>query len=495
MSHVIGIDVGSQSLKGVLVEPGGRVAAEATAAYAPVFPRPGYAEQDPHDWVAALRSVLGMLLSTSSLRADAIGAIGIAAQVDGIVPVGSDMEPLRPAIIWMDRRATRECEQIAERVPPETVFGTSGLNLDAAHVAPKAIWLRTHERDVFRAASWLPSPASYLIELLSGERVIDRTNASSTMLYDVSAHKWSDTLLGAAGLDHRAFGRLVRSTDPVGSVGAAGASLFGLATGTVVVGGSGDDHAACLGAGLVRPGMMCDVLGTAEPISATSVRPVFDAEALVEVHEHPDSVLWLLQNPGFVSGGSISWYSDLTRCETVREFLRLAEGAAPGAGGAIFLPCLGGATAPRFDDRARGAFLGLTLSHTRGDLARALLEGCGFAFRDVTDRLVELGVSDGSPTRVVGGGSQSGLWCQIKADITGRPLTLVKSDHATAVGAAMLAAVAHGDWRSLEDASDQLVSVAHTYLPDATHRAVYEDAYARYLASFDSLQPIRWPQQ
>jgi xylulokinase len=477
---VIGCDVGTQSVKALLADPGGTVLGTATASYDVAYPRPGFAEQNADDWIDALEQVVPAVIRDAGVAADDVGAIGVAAQLDGLVPVDDRGRPLGPAILWNDRRAVAQCERLRERSAPERVFELTGLNLDAAHVAPKAMWLRDCEPDSFRDASWLPSPGSYVVERLTGERVLDRTNASSTMLYDVVADRWSEELLDASGLEPDLFGDVVASTEIVAVLNRDAAERLGLARGTRVVAGCGDDHGGCLGAGLVGPEVVGDVVGTAEPIGATATTAVRDPERLVETHFHASDGMWLVQNPGFVSGGTVRWCSELLGVESPEAFFALAATAPPGADGVTFVPHLGGATTPVWNDAARAGFSGLALNHGPAHVARAVLEGCCFGFRDVVDQLKRLGMRT-DEVRVVGGGARSDFGLQLKADISGRELRRVAGDHATAVGAAMLAGVGVGTFASLTDAAELMVGLGEPIRPRAELQPQYEDAYRRYL--------------
>jgi xylulokinase len=476
---VIGCDVGSQSLKALLAGSDGTVLASADAPYDVAYPQPAFAEQDAADWLDALELVVRGVVREAGVDPVDVEGLGIAAQLDGLVPVDRRGRPLRPAILWMDRRATAQCERLRGRSAPERVFEITGLNLDAAHVAPKAMWLRDCEPETFDEASWLPSPASFVVEWLTGERILDRTNASSTMLYDVVADGWSDELLDLSELEPDLFGRVVSSSQIVGELTGEAADRLGLARGTSVVAGCGDDHGGCLGAGVVGPDVVGDVVGTAEPIGATARSAIRDPERLVETHFHAADGMWLLQNPGFVSGGTVRWCSDLLGIEGPAEFFELAATAPPGADGVTFLPCLGGATTPVWNDAARGAFAGLALHHGPAHVARAVVEGCVFGFRDIVDQLGRVGIST-EDVRVVGGGARSEFWCQLKADATGRPLRRVRGDHATAAGAAMLAGVGVGTYASLVDAADLMVELDEPIEPRAELRPVYDEAYRRY---------------
>jgi xylulokinase len=485
---VIGCDLGSQSLKGVATGPDGAVLATADATYDLRYPKPGFVEQDPGDWMTALEAVVRALLRDADLDPAQVGTLAIAAQLDGLVPTDRRGCAVSPAILWMDRRALAQCRELGDRTEPARVFDITGLNLDAAHVAPKAMWLRDHEPDAFQRASWLPSPGSHIIERLTGERVLDPTNASSTMLYDLAAHDWSGELLAASGLEPRMFGRVVPSSEVVGELLPAAAERLGLSTDTRVAAGCGDDHAGCLGAGLVGDEVVGDVVGTAEPIGATTRSAIRDPERLVETHFHAPDGLWLVQNPGFVSGGSIRWCCELLGIARADEFFELAASAPPGADGVLFLPCLGGATTPAWNDAARGAFSGLSLSHGPAHIARAVVEGCVFAFRDVVDQIGSLGIAT-DEVRVVGGGARSAFWCQLKADVSGRTLRCVRGDHATAQGAAMLAGVANGNFASLSDAAEVVVQVDQAIRPRPELRALYDDAYQRYRDLYFTMEP------
>jgi xylulokinase len=255
--------------------------------------------------------------------------------------------------------------------------------------------------------------------------------------------------------------------------------------------GTGDEHGASLGAGGIHPGIVIDITGTAEPVCVAATTPIIDETGLVETHAHADPRVWLVENPGFVSGGSVAWFT--ATLGGGQSAAQLDEEAAtatrPGADGLTFLPTLSGATAPRWNDRARGACSGLSLNHERAHLYRALLEGCTFALRDIVDRLDAMGLA-GDEIRVVGGGARSPLWLQMKADVTGRAVRVMATDESTALGAAMLAGIGAGTFADLDDAVERLAVVEPTgYEPDASALPAYDEAYGRYRALFDALEP------
>ena len=489
--YAIGCDVGSQSLKGMLLDPSGRVVAHAAAPYDVRYPHPGWADQDSLEWRRALASVVGALCKRAGVAAADIGVLGLASQVDGLVAVDADGEPLAPAIIWLDRRAADQARTLGDAVHPTEIRRLTGLNLDASHVAPKMLWLRDTQPTTFERAAGLLLPGSALVAWLTGERVVDHANASSTLLYDITTRDWSGPMLEATGLDATRLGTIAPAADVVGALRDGPAAALGLTAATRVVVGTGDEHGASLGAGGIRPGIVIDITGTAEPVCVAATTPITDETGLVETHAHADPRVWLVENPGFVSGGSVAWFTDAMGNGHAPAQLdaEAAAGTRPGADGVTFLPTLSGATAPRWNDLARGAYGGLSLNHGRAHLYRALLEGCTFALRDIVDRLDELGLA-GDEIRVVGGGARSPLWLQMKADVTGRTVRVMVSDESTALGAAMLAAIRAGTFAGMDEAVESLALMEPgTYEPDPDTAQAYDDAYGRYRALFDAVEP------
>ena len=477
----------------MLLGPAGDVRAQASASYRVDYPHDVWAEQDPALWQAAIAQVVARLRADAGVEATDIGAIGFACQVDGVVAVDDGARPLRPAILWMDRRAALEAELVRTRIDPDEVRAISGLNLDAYHCGPKIAWIRANEPEVAARASAYLVPGSFLVEWLTGERLVDHANASSTMLYDVSTRTWSARLFAAFELDasraNELLGRVADATEVAGTLTAAAAEQLGLSTACRVVVGSGDEHGAALGAGVVRPGTICDITGTAEPVGVAALSPLIDPSGLLETHAHADPRAWFIENPGFVSGGSVRWFLDIVGGDEAR---MSAEAAAigPGSAGVSFLPALAGSTTPRWDAHARGAFTGLSLGHGRAHLARAVLEGCTFGLRDLVDRLTELGLG-GDEIRVVGGGARSATWLQMKADVTGRVVRVLAAPEATAMGAGYLAGTAVGIFADLDEAIERCtIFDPTTYEPEPSVRAAYDDAYGRYRSVFDALSPL-----
>jgi xylulokinase len=479
--------VGTQSAKAVLVDEEGTTRARASRSYATRYPAPGWAEQDPRDWLTGLGGAIGEAIQTSGIVADQIAGIGIAAQVDGIVAVDARNAPLSPAPIWMDRRATRELDRVLERIEPGAIRAISGANADPSHGAPKIVWLRESLEQ--KADAYL-LPASFLVAHLTGRRTIDRTNASTLLLLDVATDQWSPALLEAFGVTPEQVGELGVATDVAGRLRDDAAEAWGLSTGCPVVVGCGDEHAACVAADVLRPGVVGDITGTAEPVAAGVDRPVPDPEGLLETHAHVPAGRWLIEHPGFVSAGSVRWLAeDVLGC-TQPEIGLLAAQAPAGADGVRFLPALGGASTPRWNADLFGAFTGLAIGHDRRHLARAVLEGCCFAVRDIVERLEALDLG-ADVIRVVGGGARDRTWLQMKADVTGRAIEGLCEPEATAFGAALVAAVGIGWYGDIDEAAAATLRVEPVrYEPNESLSELYDEAWAAYRATFDALEPL-----
>ena len=459
MPFVIGIDVGSQSVKGVMLDPDEVESAVASSSLVMTHPHAGWAEQDPRDWESAIVEVVDRILQRSHVNGRDVGVLSLACQVDGVVAIDVDGRALGPAIIWLDRRAESQARAFSQKVGRQRLSEITGLVPDPSHQGPKIIWLRENNHAIFAAAAGFPPTTGYLVHWLTNELCVDHANASSSLLYDVRERRWSEELVEAAGLDVRLLGRIHESSQIVGTLSRRAAEQTGLSTECAVLTGTGDDHAGSIGAGAVAPGIISDITGTAEPVTVGSNEFVLDHEGLVETHAHAVPGRYLVENPGFVSGGSTLWLAKIVLKVSQTKFFELAAQAPPGSDGVVFLPALSGAMAPRWNGQMRGTFAGLAMSHTASHLARAVLEGCAFALRAVTDRFaaLELGRDE---IRVVGGGGQSALWMQIKADATKRPVRVVLTKEATALGAAMIAGVAGGLFIDLDDAVERTVELA-----------------------------------
>jgi xylulokinase len=480
---VLGIDVGTQSLKAVIVDIDMRVRGRGAVNYQPSFPHPGWAEQDPALWLAALEPAIGAALRSSGLRAGDLRSIGITGQLDGCVATSANGDALGPCLIWMDRRAEEE----AKRIAPGLLLSRTGLVRDPSHMGAKIVWVRRNSPAAAQAAIW-HQPVSFVVAALCGRAVMDHALASTTMLYGLAERGYADDLLAAFEIKRAMLPEIDDAAAVAGRLARRGAELTRLGEGLPVAVGTGDDFTNAIGAGVTRPGIVICNLGTGEAVGAVSRRCVIDRQALVETHSYLDG-LFFVSNPGWLSGGAVAWFLSTFGVDRPDSLSALAETAAAGAAGLLFLPALTGAMAPRWAAGARGAFYGLTPAHGRAECARALLEGCAFALRDVVERFDALGVP-ASRIRLTGRAANNQLFAQIRADVTERPVEYGSGENAAPLGAAALASVAAGWFKDVPQAAEALPRDYRTLEPNPSVKAIYADAHGRYRQLFDLLSPI-----
>jgi xylulokinase len=489
---LVGIDLGTQTCKAVVCDEGMAVRGAHAVGYPTSYPGPDAAEQDPAAWLGALGPAIGGALAAAGAAPDDVAAIAFTGQCDGCVAVDAGGAPLHPALIWQDRRAVAE----TAAAPASAVFELTGQVADPSHMAPKICWLRAR----YPAAARFHQPVTYLVERLTGEAAIDPALASTTMLLEVAAPgepRWAAALLEAFAISPGELPRIRGACEIAGALTAAGARATGLRAGTPVAVGTGDDFATPLGAGVIGPGPVICAIGTAEVVGALAARPVLDraaAEPMVETHAYPTGAFYI-ENPGWPSGGAVRWATRLLGLGGDAELDALAAAAPPGAGGATFIPALAGAMTPVWRPHARGTIHGLALAHDRGHVARAVLEGLAFAARDVVERLAALGLP-GERVLLLGGGSRSAVWAQLRADVLGLPHDVAASTDTCPIGAAMIASVAAGVHRDLAAAAALAPPPARSFAPDPRSRAAGEAAYRCYRVLVEQLAPLSaapWP--
>jgi len=497
-NFVIGLDLGTTGLKLQLVDQFGLAKASAFKSYPLLHPRPAWAEQEPRSWMRAAEEGVGELLRLGRIAEGAVKAIGIASQIDGVVPIDREGEPLHNAMIWMDRRAKSQCNRIKSMLSDEEFYEITGLSIDPSHVAPKILWIRDNHKNIFDRADCFLMPGNYLLYNLTGKKYTDHSNASCSMLYDIRRATWSDRLCEIFGI---AAGRLpeVRdSTFVAGELQPRVAKKCGLAGDVKVVVGGGDEEVGAVGAGTIDQGAFLDLTGTAEPMCLCLDRPSLDPTRLLECHAHAYPGKWLLENTGGLAGGVYGWFRD--QFGTLETQQAAAEGTdayeilnreissvPPGSHGLLFLPFLSGSILPEWNPDARGAFLGITLGHERKHFARSLMEGTAYVLRDMLEHLKDIGLT---PTRIVlaGGGARARIWRQIKTDIINRKTITCSNQEVTALGAAILALVGVGLYRNIDEAVNRIVSLHDELTPANGAAETYAHLYGLYRRSYESLK-------
>jgi xylulokinase len=490
-SYLLGIDISTTASKALLLETGGRVAGSATTEHPLSTPRPGWSEQDPADWWRSVQqSVRSVLEKTGASGSDVIG-VGLTGQMHGLVLLDTAGEVLRPSILWNDQRTAAECALITETVGRERVLRITGNPILPGFTAPKIAWVARHEPDVFRRGAKVLLPKDYIRYRLTGAFATDVSDASGMSLLDVGARTWSDEMLRALEIPRDWMPEVTESPEISARISAEGARATGLLEGTPVASGAGDNAAAAVGTGIVRPGQVLVSVGTSGVVFAPQddYRPEPEGRLHAFCHAVPGQ--WHLMGVMLSAAGSLRWYRDVLgggaeQGVSFETLVREAGEAPAGSEGLLFLPYLSGERTPHPDPDARGAFVGLSLRHERAHLTRAVLEGVSFGLRDSVELMKRLGL-DVAQVQAVGGGASNPVWRQILADVLGAEITTsTAAVEGAAQGAAMLAGVGIGAYASVEAAAGTLSGEAERSQPGAD-AAVYEAYYPRYQALYPAL--------
>jgi xylulokinase len=487
-SCFLGLDVGTSAVKAILVNAAGDVEAAAITPLQLSTPHPGWAEQDPDVWwqasVASIRTVL------ASKPGVTIAAVGISGQMHSSVFLDARGEVIRPALLWCDGRTTAECREITQRVGGEGRLRdlTSNPALEG-FTLPKVLWLRNCEPDAFARLATVLLPKDFIRFRLTRTLATEPSDASATLMYDTAHLKWSDEILSALSLPRSLVPDVGGSAEILGRVTSEAAGLTGLSTGTPVVGGGADNACGAAGVGVVAPGEAVTSWGTSGTVLAPTHEPRVDPTLRAHTFCHVAPDTWYLMGVVLSAGGAFAWYRDqlardLVGTDDVNERLT-AEAATtvPGADGVTFLPYLQGERTPHRDASARGAFIGLSLAHTRAHLTRAVLEGVCFALRDSVSILQELGISP-KQMLLTGGGARSAFVRRLQCDVFGLPVCTVNREEGPAYGAALLAAVGAGAFPDLAAAAAATLRRTTLEQPGAAAHEAYEEAYFRFKASY-----------
>ena len=490
MSHVLGLDVSTTATKAVLVDETGVVRGIGQAEYGLSAPRPLWSEQDPRAWwdaaVAAIRAVLG----STGVAAGDVAAMGLTGQMHGAVLLGADDQVLRPAILWNDQRTAAECGSIRAAVGSERLIEITGNDALTGFTAPKLLWVRTHEPEVWDRVAHVLLPKDYVRLQLTGMRATDKADGAGTLLFDLAARDWSAEVLSALDIPARWMPASYEGPQVTGAVSSEGAAATGLRAGTPVVAGGGDQAANAVGVGAVAPGSMALSLGTSGVVFAPTDRPIREPRGRVHAFCHAVPGRWDMMSVMLSAAGSLRWARDaLAPGVEYAELVDEASGVPPGAEGLWFLPYLSGERSPHADPLARGAFVGLTVAHRRAHMIRAVLEGVAYGLRDGLDLMLEAGVQAPGQIRASGGGTASRLWLQIMADVLGAEIATVNTAEGAAYGAAVLAAVGAGWQPRVEDACISWVKASRAATPGQDTSA-YAEGHKVYRELYPALAPV-----
>jgi xylulokinase len=487
----LGIDVSTTGAKALLIDERGAVVQTATTPLSLQTPMPLWSEQDPHAWWAGTAKSVREVLAAAGCSGSDVAAVGLTGQMHGLVLLDADRKVLRPAILWNDQRTGVQCDAIRERMGGRAnLVKLTGNDALTGFTAPKILWVREHEPEVYAKARLVLLPKDYVRLRLTGSAAMDKADGSGTLLFDIAARGWSKDVLKALDIPADWLPPTLEGPEPTGPITAEAAAETGLRAGTPVMAGGGDQAAGAVGAGAVRPGVVALTLGTSGVVFVTTDRPLVEPEGRLHAFCHAVPGKWHFMGVTLSAAGSFQWYRDtLAPGESFEALVAEAEQAPAGSEGLLFLPYLSGERTPYPDPLARGAFVGLTVRHRRGHMTRALLEGVAFSMRDCFALLKQAGVGGVTQVRVAGGGAKSSLWRRICASVLGVELVTVNSTEGAAYGAALLAATGGGGFASVEAACDAAIGVTGRDAPDPAWAKAYDALYPVYRGLYPALKP------
>jgi xylulokinase len=494
--YFLGIDVGTGGTRTLVIDEGGRVIASATEEHrAFASPQIGWAEQDPSDWWRACAVAVPKALAQGNLRGDQITCVGFSGQMHGAVLLDEQARVVRPALIWCDVRTEKQCRDLTAQLGAERLIQLTCNPALANFTLTKYLWVRENEPENWNRVRSLLLPKDYVRFQLTGECATDVADASGTLLLDVAHRRWSKEMLEAVQMDASLLPALYESPEICGRVSADGAAATGLQSGTPVVAGAGDQAAGSVGMGVVSPGAVSATIGTSGVVLAATDGPALDPGGRLHTFCHAVPGRWLVMGVTQAAGLSLRWFRDQFgiradgQAESYEGLTAEAAKAPAGCDGLLWAPYLMGERTPYLDPAARGMLAGLTASHTRAHVIRAILEGVAFSLRDTFTIFHEIDV----PVRAIrlgGGGARSPLWRQIQADIYGQRVETVAAEEGAAYGAAILAGVGAKAWPTVDAACDAVVHVAGTTNPSPENSQVMEKSYAVYRRLYPAMKSI-----
>lgn len=498
MAYLLGIDIGTSGTKTVLFNEKGATVASDTQEYPLYQPKNGWAEQDPEDWWKATCTSAKNVLGKSGVDPKEIKGIGLSGQMHGLVLLDADNKVLRRSIIWCDQRSALECEQITSLIGAKRLIEITANPALTGFTASKIKWVMNNEPDIFEKTRKILLPKDYVRFRLTGEFATEVSDASGMQLLDVPNRRWSDGVLGKLGIDKGMLGKVYESQEVTGVLTKQAAELTGLAEGTVVVGGAGDQAAGAVGNGIVKPGVISSTIGTSGVVFAYTDKVSIDPLGRVHTFCHAVPNTWHIMGVTQGAGLSLQWFRNnfcheeisaagLIGVDPYYLIDKAAEKVGVGSNGLIYLPYLMGERTPHLDPDCRGVFFGISAKHSKRDFLRAVMEGVAYSLKNCLDIIIEMGIPV-NQVRASGGGGKSLLWRQIQADVFGTPICTVNSSEGPALGVAILAGVGAGVYSSVPEACDQTVTVVTNQDYNAENNKTYEGYCKLYNNLYKSLK-------
>lgn len=486
----LGIDVSTTGSKALLIDGKGQVVSSATTPHPISTPQALWSEQDPLDWWNSSSLSIRKALAEANAKGNQVGAVGLTGQMHGLVLLDAQNCILRPAILWNDQRTAAECEEITEKLGFERLLRLTGNKALTGFTAPKILWVRNHEPQVYAKIAHILLPKDYVRFRLSGDYAVDKADGSGMILFDLKTRDFSKEVLDVLEIPAQWMPKAYEGPQVTGHVTAEAAGETGLASGTPIVAGGGDQAAQAVGVGAITPGIVALTLGTSGVVFATTPGPFVEPEGRLHAFCHSVPGAWHFMGVMLSAAGSLQWYRDtLIEGQTFDDLLAPAQAIPAGSEGLFFLPYLSGERTPYPDPLARAAFVGLTVRHTRDHMSRAVLEGVAYGLRDSMELIRQAGLGAIEQVRVSGGGAKSPLWRQILADVMNVELVRVNTTEGAAFGAALLAGVGDGHWKSIQEGCATAIHTVDATQPQPAAVKKYARLYPLYKGLYPALKP------
>lgn len=489
MAYFLGIDTSTTSSKALIIDEHGEVIAVASSPHTLQTPKPLWSEQNPLEWWDAVSASIRSVLEKAGIGGERIAAVGLTGQMHGLVLLDETGNVLRPAILWNDQRTQSQCDEIHQKIGKEKFIKITGNVALTGFTAPKILWVKENEPEVYAKAKHVLLPKDYIRYKLTGEYAMDKADGAGTVLFDLKSRDWSNEVLLALEIPRGWMPKTFEGTEFTGHVTAEAAALTGLKAGTPIAAGGGDQAAGAVGVGAVEPGIVGLTVGTSGVVFATTPSALIEPEGRLHAFCHAVPGMWHFMGVMLSAAGSLQWYRDaLAPQMSFDDLLKEAESAPAGSEGLQFLPYLSGERTPHPDPLARGAFIGLTLRHSRAHMTRAVLEGVAFGLKDSFTLIQNAGLGKITQVRGSGGGTKGALWRQILASVLEAELVTVNTTEGGAYGAALLAGVGAGAWIDVASACKDCIKITGRTSPDPTQFNVYRKSYSVFQGLYPALK-------
>ncbi len=488
----LGMDVGTGGTRAVIVDSNGKLIAGASSEHAPFrAEHPGWAEQDPEDWWRAAQEAIRVVIAAAPEPRQPAAAICLTGQMHGAVMLDENGAVLRPSLIWCDTRTQPECDWLTEKIGYEKLIELTCNPALPNFTLTKLLWVKTHQPEIFSKIRHVMCPKDYVRYRLTGEFAIDVQEASGTLLLDVAHRRWSREVAETAGIPESWLPKVYESPEVCARISEDAAGLTGVAAGTPVVAGAGDQGAGAVGMGILQPGSVSATIGTSGVVFAATASPIKDPKGRLHTFCHAVPGLWHVMGVTQSAGLSLRWLKETFFAGQDYDSLTAAAAKIPaGSEGLEWAPYLLGERTPHLDPEVRAAFAGISTVHTAAHFVRAVLEGVAYSLEDTFTLFAELEIPV-SAIRLGGGGARGQLWRKIQSGVYGRAVEVLAAEEGGAFGSALMAGVGAGHWANLDQACGQAIEVAQRIEPDAADMAAYKSGYEKWRKLYPALKSLR----